>query len=204
VGGGGGRERDGASGLGADFSMRPAPRSSDEGIERADLHALLFPGRIRAEVRGRAVDMGEGHPFLFAEQLVDVTRRALDAWERGRPFNVRREVGVWGGSAERGRTAEPHLGAAAVFGVRVDTDGNAALTVCHATFPALAVPDVAVAAIGFGRALVRAIVRRDRSQHANLRLGVLRRALRETESQLREARQEDARINPTPEAYRAF
>jgi outer membrane protein assembly factor BamB len=181
-------DRDAPIAFGAEFAMRAAPESRADAhvIERSDLHALLFRGKIRAEVRGRVVEMGEGHPFLFAEELVTVARRALEAWERGRPFNVRREAG------------------GAVFGVRVEGDGNAALTVCHATFPALAVPDVAFASLAFGRALVRAIVRRDRAQHGNLRLGGLRRALRETADHLREARQEDAKINPAPEAYRAF
>jgi outer membrane protein assembly factor BamB len=180
-------ERDAPVAFGCDFAMRATPNGrADSLVERADLHALLFRGKMRAEVRGRGIDMGEVHPFLFAEQLVDVARRALEAWERGRPFHMRREAG------------------GAVFGVRIDDGGHAALTVRHATFPALAVPDVVLAALAFGRALVRALVRRDRAQHANLRLGALRRALRETANQLREARQEDAKINPSPEPYRAF
>ena len=59
-------------------------------------------------------------------------------------------------------------------------------------------------ALAYGRALVRAILRRDRSQCMNLRLSGFRRSLRETGDALREACQADAKINPTPEPYRAF
>jgi outer membrane protein assembly factor BamB len=191
-------ERDAPIAFSAEFSMRLGaadgspgahPRAQlrdDAMVERADLHALLFRGRVRAEIRGRAVDLGEGHPFLFLERLVELARRALEAWERGRAMNVRSE------------------GGGLVVGLRVSPEGDAALGLAGATFPALSVPDIVEAALAFGRALVRAIVRRDRAQHGNLRLSALRRQLRETADHLREARQEDALINPTPEPYRAF
>ncbi len=72
------------------------------------------------------------------------------------------------------------------------------------TFPALGVVDVVESALSFGRALVRAILRRDRSQANNLRLSAFRRSLRETGDALREACQKDVKVNPTPEPYRAF
>jgi outer membrane protein assembly factor BamB len=73
-----------------------------------------------------------------------------------------------------------------------------------ATFPELSLFDVVEAVLAFGRALVRAIVRRDRSQSANLRLGAFRRDLRALGDALREVRRQDSRINPAPESYRAF
>jgi outer membrane protein assembly factor BamB len=72
------------------------------------------------------------------------------------------------------------------------------------TFPALGIADVLEAALAFGRSLVRAILRRDRAQFANLRLGALRRALRESTEALRRAHQADSKVNLTPEPYRAF
>ena len=62
-------------------------------VERTDMHALLFSGRLRARVRERDVDLGEGHPFLIAERLLDVARRLLDAWERGAPQHIRSDAG---------------------------------------------------------------------------------------------------------------
>jgi len=80
----------------AEFALRAGPQAEDASepsVERADLHALLFRGRVRAEIRGRAVDLGEGHPFLVAERLLHVARQTLDAWERGQPFHVRGDAG---------------------------------------------------------------------------------------------------------------
>lgn len=192
-------ERDAPLSFGAEFSMREsapgegAPYEST--VERADLHALLFRGRVRAEIRGRAVDLGDCHPLLVAERLVELARRAFDAWERGLPLHARGEA------------------AGVLLGVRVSPEGELALTLgavqggprraVH-TFPALGVADVLDAALAFGRSLVRAILRRDRSQAGNLRLTALRRALREGADALREASQTDSKINPTPEPYRAF
>jgi hypothetical protein len=192
--------------FGAVFTMRAGvgpgvENGESETIERADLHALLFRGRIRAQVRGRVVDLGDCHPLLVAEQLIELARRAFDAWERGLALHARREA------------------AGVLLGMRVATDGRLALTLGAAhpgprgvaaerrtlhTFPALAVSDVLDAALAFGRSLVRAILRHDRSQSNNLRLGPLRRSLREANESLREASQTDSKVNPTPEPYRAF
>jgi len=190
-------ERDAALSFGAEFSMREgAPLTGErETVERADLHALLFRGRVRAEVRGRSVDLGECYPMLVAERLVELARRAFDAWERGLPLHARGEA------------------AGVLVGVRLTPDGELALSLGGAqggarravhTFPAMGVADVLEAALTFGRSLVRAILRRDRAQGSNLRLAALRRALREATEALREASQTDSQVNPTPEPYRAF
>jgi len=191
-------DRDVPLSFGAEFAVRevaPEVGARHDAVERSDLHALLFRGRVRAEIRGRAIDLGDCHPVLVAERLVELARRAFDAWERGLPLNAR-------GAA-----------AGVVIGVRVGEDGQLALTLggvrgdagrpIH-TFPALGVADVLEAALAFGRSLVRAILRRDRSQGANLRLAALRRALREASEVLREATQTDCKVNLTPEPYRAF
>jgi outer membrane protein assembly factor BamB len=190
-------ERDAALSFGAEFTMREgAPLTGErESVERADVHALLFRGRVRAEVRGRSVDLGETYPMLVVERLVDLARRAFDAWERGLPLHARSEA------------------AGVLVGVRLGPDGDLALTLGGAqggsrravhTFPAMGVADVLEAALGFGRSLVRAILRRDRSQGSNLRLSALRRALREATEALREASQTDSKVNPSPEPYRAY
>src|SRR6185295_1269605 len=128
-----------------------------------------------AEVRGRTVELGEAYPFLFAERVLDLSRRALDAWERGQPSFARLDA------------------AGIMIGLRtVATDTPpASLTLTPpdgvvATFPELALFDVIEAVLAFGRALVRAIVRRDRTQAANLRLGAFRRDLRALGDSLRD------------------
>jgi outer membrane protein assembly factor BamB len=192
--------------FGAEFAMRERAdlrvgigRDSAErfyeGVERADMHALLFRGRVRAEVRGRAVDLGECHPMLFVETLLDLARRAFDAWERGLAMSARSDAtGV-------------------LVGAHLTVEGKLALTLGAPqgegrrptyTFPALGVADVLEATLAFGRALVRAVLRRDRAQAQNLRLSALRRRLRDSSEALREASQVDAKVNPAPEPYRAF
>jgi len=180
----------------AEFSMREGtPAEAEANVERTDMHALLFRGRLRALLRGRSVDLGDGHPFLLAERLISVVRQTLDAWERGAAHHVRAEAG------------------SVLVGVRLDPDGSVALTLGAArregdraiyTFPALTVPELVDGAVTYGRALARAIFRRDRSQAQNLRLTAFRRQLRETSDLLREASKDDALVNPSPESYRAF
>jgi outer membrane protein assembly factor BamB len=196
--------------FGAEFAMREGgaagpdeasspssiPTSAEcEMVERSDVHALLFRGRVRAEIRGRSVDLGECHPLLVAERLIELARRAFGAWERGLPLYARGEAG------------------GILVGVRVGAEGDLALTLGAApsgarrtvhTFPALGVADMLAAALAFGQSLVRAVLRRDRSQAANLRLSALRRSLRESSEALRQASQVDSKVNPTPEPYRAF
>jgi hypothetical protein len=190
--------REGAP-AGPDVFRSPAARRVEpvggDAVERSDMHALLFRGRLRAEIRGRTVDLGDCHPVLVAERLAELARRAFDAWERGLSFSARGQA------------------AGVLLGMRVSANGHLALTLgatqagarrpIH-TFPALGVADVLEASLAFGRAIVRAILRRDRTQSSNLRLGALRRALRESSDALRAATRTDSKLNPTPEPYRAF
>jgi outer membrane protein assembly factor BamB len=207
-------DRDAPLAFSSEFSMRAGDdgdhsasrrggtrsRKGDEGaLERADLHALLFRGRVRAEIRGHAVDLGDCHPLLVAERLVDLARRAFDASERGLGLHARGET------------------AGVLLGVRVRTSGELALTLGASrsqksapgprrvhTFPALGAADLLDAALAFGRSLVRAILRHDRAQMNNLRLGPLRQALRQATESLRDASQTDSKVNATPEPYRAY
>lgn len=187
-------DRDASVALGADFALRPScPGDSDSTpkVERSDLHALLFRGRIRAEARGRAVELGDGHPFVFAERFLQLAANALEAWERGQERFVRQE------------------GGGILIGVRVAKEGDASLTLSGSngtsyTFPSLAVVDIVESSLSFGRALVRGILRRDRAQCMNLRLGAFRRSLRDTESALREVCRDDVVYCREPEPYRVF
>jgi len=232
-------ERDAPISFAAEFLMRAGVDSPIEsGIERADLHALLVRGQLRAEVRGRSVDLGDAYPFLFAERLLDLSRRALDAWERGQPFFTRIEGGgvmvglrssadaeaprasftlspSWRGpSSSSGPASDrPFLevvrggagpSSSPFSGPPSSDDAPIVSRRGTATFPELPLFDIVEAALAFGRALVRAIVRRDRAQGSNLRLSAFRRDLRAASDSLREVRRQDARINPAPDSYRAF
>jgi len=180
-----------------DLLLRDGARPAyDPSVERTDMHALLFRGRVRARVRDREVDLGDGHPFLLAERILDVARRMLDAWERGMAHHVRADAG--------GVLIGARLGLDGVLALTLGGAGGASQSDAVHTFPALGVADLVDAALAFGRGLVRALLRRDRSQSSNLRLSAFRRQLRETDGLLREACRDDSKTNPSPESYRAF
>ena len=215
--------------FGAELLLRAgrAHQSEDSppgSVEHTDLHALLFRGRLRAEIRGRAVDLGDCHPLLVAERLVELSRRAFDAWERGLPLHARGEVaGVLVGVRVSGNgavsltlgTSPHHRGPIPVRAEPLHDGANAARNrlrearserheAVRSTFPALDVTDLLEAALVFGRQLVRAILRRDRTQSTNLRLSAFRRSLRDATEALRDASQTDCKVNPAPEHYRAY
>jgi len=199
-------DRDAPISFSAEFSMRPGPAPAatlEPSVERADLHALLVRGRMRAEIRGRTVDLGEMYPFIFAERMLDLARRALDAWERGQPFFARVDAG---GAMLGLRTAAADVPPAALtFSPgTLSPDGKLRRDRMVSTFPELSLFDVVESALAFGRALVRALVRRDRTQGGNLRLAAFRRDVRAVGDSLREVRRQDSRINLAPESYRAF
>jgi outer membrane protein assembly factor BamB len=180
-------ERDVPISFAADFALRVNDDvPAEAAIERADLHGLLFRGKVRAVVRGRAIELGEAFPFLFAERLLSVMQRVLDAFEQGRPLHLREGAGN------------------VRFGARLGPSGEVALVLGSYTFPSLTVSDAVFAAIAFGKSLARAVVRRDKSQSHNLRLVAFRRAVRETQDRLQEACRCDSKTNPRPEAYRAY
>ncbi|MFO0637904.1 MAG: PQQ-binding-like beta-propeller repeat protein [Polyangiaceae bacterium] len=208
-------DKDAPISFSAEFFLRAqdrdaAPRSGgradgsstiESRVERADLHALLFRGRMRAEIRGRAVELGDAAPFLVAERLLELAKGALSARERGQDFHVRSAAGgLLLGVRVEGAVTENENVALVMGSSKLERAGERALY----TFPSLGLVDVVEATLAFGRSLVRALLRRDRSQGENLRLSAFRRQLRETEETLHEAKKADSFVNPSPESYRAF
>jgi outer membrane protein assembly factor BamB len=166
-------------------STLPA-RSAASGTESADLHALLGRGRLRAVVRGRTKELGEVHPFLVAERLLDLGKTVLEAWERGRPLHARVPIG-------HADLAGAGFAGGPVVGVKLEPTGAMVLTLVSfdptresTAFPSLEGPDFVDAIVSYGRGLLRAIVRRDRGQSNNLRVATLRRRVKELNERLRE------------------
>ena len=187
------------SSFGAEFAIREGAPAADDGretVERADLHALLFRGRVRAEIRGRAVDLGECHPVLVAERLVELARRAFDAWERGLPFHARGEaagvsVGVRVSRRRRAR-ADPGRRRRA----RRDARSTRSRRSASPTSSRRRSPSAARSSAPSCGAIARSP-----RTCASARCGA---TLRESTEALREANQSDSKVNPTPEPYRAF
>lgn len=201
--------------FGGELTLRVATRVGDAdrrapgGAEVSDVHALAGRGRLRVTVRGRTKDLGEVHTFLVAERLADLARNVLDAWERGRPLHTRVALG----QSDQG--AAPW--GAPLVGLRLESGG--ALTasfVAHGperaptVFPSLEGPDFVDAVVSFGRALLRAIVRRDRGQASNLRLLSLRRKVKDLSERLRDVARpvgpfgESDLVNTRRESYEAY
>lgn len=173
--------------------------------ESSDLHALLGRGRLRAIVRGRTKDLGEVHPFLVAERLVELGKTVLEAWERGRPLHTRIQLG------------HSDLSGGPVVGAKLEPTGALVLTLVSFTperestaFPSLEGPDFVDAIVSFGRGLLRGIVRRDRAQTGNLRVASLRRRVKELNERLREVARpvgpfgESDLVNPHRASYAPY
>jgi outer membrane protein assembly factor BamB len=175
----------------------PATAAPASAVQRADLFALLFKGKLRITVGDHTRELPEVFVFPLAEQLVTLALETVEAWTRGRPYYRR-------------TTAFD-----AICGVRLGSEGAASLTLgvprrrdeARAqtwTFPAVDVGALGQGVVAFGRALVRSLTRRDRAQSSNLRLHAFRARVRELSERLRDATRDDSKINDAPERYRAF
>jgi outer membrane protein assembly factor BamB len=188
--------------FGADFTMRT--RKSEAfatACEFADLHALLFRGGMKLEVRGRAVELGDDHPFLVAEQLSRGVTELLDSWEAGKE----RTVTLMGPESTAKTRMLPFLRG------KMSLNGEVALLVGRGddfrasyTFPNVGLFEIGEAVLAFGRAIVRALLRRDRSQTKNLRITAFKRVLRDLGDALREAGRSDSKVCDSPESYRGY
>lgn len=195
--------------FGAELPIRVSGEGAADPREVADVHALLGRGRLRASVRGRSKDLGEVHPFLVAERLIDLGAQVLEAWERGRALHTRVVLGH-----------ADVVGAAfggPLLGIRLEQEGTLTLSLVTrdperstASFPSLEGPDFVDATVSYGRALLRAIVRRDRRQASNLRLSSLRRKVKELSERLRDVARpvgpfgESDLVNPHRASYAPY
>jgi outer membrane protein assembly factor BamB len=178
------------------ISLRARTEASQPSdVERNDLHSLLFVGPFRVRLGDVCRDLGDVHAFLLAEALVAEAANVLEAWESGRALHRRAQV------------------AGVVFSTRLTSEGKLSLTLggqrtgglqAAPTFPAVSVPSFAEAVVAFGRALARPILRLDRSQQHNLRMRLFKESVRDLALALREAVRADAKVNDSPESYRAF
>lgn len=187
--------------MSAEIQLRPSEPSPEgaAAVQRPDLFALLFRGKLRVTVGEHARDVSDVFVFPLAEQLITLTAEMLEAWSGRRSYHRRLTV----------------LGA--TLGLRLDAEQGAAYLTLGAgrrssslaelpayTFPALDVGALVQSIAAFGRALTRSLVRRSRSFAANLLVQRLRAKVRELYDALKELSRNDSKINLTPESYRAF
>jgi outer membrane protein assembly factor BamB len=200
--------------ISAEVRLRERNEPSDAvEVDRADLFSLLALGTVRVTVNDRTKVFGEMFVYLAAEQLGALAREVLEAWEQGRSMYRRLEIsGMLVGVRYRhpGPSGEP------MPALREGDEPGLFLTIGEPrsvgpvarseawTFRLGDAPSLVSAVHGFGRALVRTLLRRYPSQRRNLRLSAFRELLRDLDDRLREASRDDAKVNEAPERYRAF
>jgi hypothetical protein len=212
-------EAEGGLRFSAELTLRecPAPEKCERTVERADLLGLLVRGKLRIAVGDRTRALGETFAFLFAEQLLTLSAEVLEAWEQGRSYYRRVDLfGIMlgvrfgtGGTTDVGADDPSQRAPAAAksgeSGLWISlSESRSAPAREGRTFRLGDAPALVEATVAFGRTLARALVRHDPSQRQNLRLTTFRRGLRLLDERLREAKCDDAKVNPSPEIYRAF
>ncbi len=185
-----------SSGLFRVAASGPASASGDPQLERADLHALLSPGRLSVVVRGRSVQLGQTQLFLFAEKLLVLADEVLDAWQTARPVFRRIDVDGARLSLRRGPGDGPL--SVSVGGPELRERAE------PMTFPEVPPAAFVKASLAFIRQLARAFVDGDPSQQRNLRLASLLSAAAAIEERAEDTAAEDSLTNPEPESYRSF
>ncbi len=165
-------------------------------IERADLHALLFPGQLTVRNRSRRVEFGEISVFLVVEELLGLAEEVLDAWQLARPlFRRTGQAGI-----RLGIRRGPGDGPLAFTITSQHSGGERAAK----TFPEISPPAFVRGVSRLARALGDAIVRLDPPQIRNLRLATFLKGARQLEARLDAAVAQDAITNPEPDSYRSF
>ncbi len=158
--------------------------------ERADLHALLFRGRVSFDIRGQRGELAPGFIFLQIERLLSMCRPVLDACAARRALHLRVATGN------------------SMLSLRLGTDGRLAWTVTRSgaasfTAPSLDARDFVLPVAEAGLALARAVVRCDRSRVRNLRLRAMRTEARHLVRRARDVQRSESKVNEDPAPYRA-
>lgn len=172
-------------------SLIPSPTRTNVADEaaRADLHGLLFEGRLWAYVRGRRITLFRGPLFLGIQRLAAAARSLLDATETSKALNVRLRV------------------LNLVVGIRRERNGEISWTLGipeegTVTVSALSFVNAIAPIVRIGTDFIRSVVEVDPAQSRNLRLrtlreeiGLLRRSVRSTKETL-------GFVNDNPERVR--
>lgn len=156
--------------------------------QRADVHALLVKGTLWAHLHGRRCVIARGPILLAVQRMVVAVRALFDAWEAGRPTNVRLRAGEFG------------------VGVRLTKHDEATLTL-RTSAGELKLSDVrpdevALPILAMAADLIRSLVRADRSQSRNLRVVSLRDEVRALRKAVRQQGRPDGFINEDAERMR--
>ncbi len=176
------------------FSWRaefhPAADAARGVATRADVHATLFGGSLRAHVRGQRVDLAPG-PLLPAIQRMLVGVRALiESRDAGRPVHLRLGDERFAFSVRSERPDDIEL---TFRGARGDGIRAAALDLGEAALPVLRL----------ATDVLRALTQRDRAQSRNLRVRAIRDEVRALKRRVRGRERRQSFTNDDPDRLRA-
>jgi outer membrane protein assembly factor BamB len=179
--------------LGCRTPLRPRGGEATPGVERSDLASLLLRGPLWMEAHGRKATADDVLVVLVAERLAALALQVLAHARRSAAFARSESIG----GAALGLRFEPGIGCRLTLG----RPGRPA----PAEPPPVSPEALAGAAYEMGRALTRALLRHDRTQGHNLRLGAFRQSLKRLGEALRPTEAPAAaRINTDPEGFRAY
>ncbi|HSC89333.1 MAG TPA: PQQ-binding-like beta-propeller repeat protein, partial [Polyangiaceae bacterium] len=180
----------------ASFRTAEAPQTEHgASVERADLHALLVPGRFQVALGRRSITVARAHLFLLAERLLWLAEDALESFQAARPLFRRLQVEGLRVGVRRG----PGDGPVAFTVATTGDAGEKTLTLSE-----LDTADFVEAVSLFAEALGERFVEHDARQAQNLRLGVLRESARILRDRLAELRLDDGVTNREPDSYKSY
>lgn len=153
--------------FGFDAAIVPVADPPRQTTAHSDTHALLFQGSLWMWARGRRIPLLRGPIMLAVQRMIAAMRALVEAWEAGRPANVRLRAGgfVIGVRLARRESAPVQL--------TLGSEEAGAVTV-----PELEVADAVLPILRIASDVVRALVSVDRSQARNLRVTTLREEVR--------------------------
>lgn len=184
----------------ADAAFRLAevqPGDVNPQLERADLHALLLPGKFRLSLGRRSLTVGRAHLFLLAERLLWLAEDGLESWQAARPLFRRLQVEGLRLGLRRGPGDAP-------LSISVSTSGEDGSPGKTLTLADLDTSDFVEATALFAESLCDRFVEHDPRQANNLRLGVLRENAKSLRARLAELRLDDAITNAEPDSYKSY
>jgi len=183
----------------ADASFRVAEQAVlQDGVEleRADLHALLLPGRFRLGLGRRSITVPRTHLFLLAERLLWLAEDALESWQAARPLFRRVQVEGVRLGLRRGPGDAP---LAISLSNRAESGADKTLTLAD-----VETADFVEGSARFAEALASRYIGHDPRERANLRLQVLLDNARAILGRLAELRLDDGVTNAEPESFRSY
>lgn len=167
-------------------------------VERADLHALLLPGKLVLRSQGNTVDVAGSQVFLDLERLVSIAQDMLRAERNQQPLFRRTQLSNCRLTVRRGPGKS-----ALELGVALLDPASGGRSTLGAQVPGTGFVRT-IARVGAD--LCKAIGANDEPQLYNLRLTALNERCRALLDAVQQSRQDELadRTNPEPETYQRF